>query len=67
DFSNLEWIGASFHQVTFQQCKLTGTNFAEGYLRDCSFNECLASMASFSNTNLKTVRFSDCQLEDTDF
>ncbi|MDA3974114.1 pentapeptide repeat-containing protein [Enterococcus thailandicus] len=67
DFSNLEWIGASFHQVTFQQCKLTGTNFAEGYLRDCSFNECLASMASFSNTNLKTVCFSDCQLEDTEF
>lgn len=67
DFSNLEWIGGSFHQVVFHQCKLTGTNFAESYLRDCTFTDYIASMASFSSTNLKAVSFDHCQLEDSEF
>lgn len=66
-FFNLEWIGGSFHQVVFHQCKLTGTNFAESYLRDCTFTDCIASMASFSSTNLKAVSFDHCQLEDSEF
>ncbi|MEB7842313.1 pentapeptide repeat-containing protein [Enterococcus lactis] len=67
DLSNLEWIGGSFHQVVFHQYKLTGTNFAESYLRDCTFTDCIASMASFSSTNLKAVSFDHCQLEDSEF
>ena len=67
DFSNLEWIGGSFHQVVFHQSKLTGTNFAESYLRDCTFTDCIASMSSFSSTNLKAVSFDHCQLEDSEF
>ncbi|MGX7244185.1 pentapeptide repeat-containing protein [Enterococcus quebecensis] len=67
DLSNTEWIGASFHQVHFRQCKLTGTNFAESYLRDCLFEDCLADYASFSSTNQKVVEFKDTSLTDTEF
>ena len=54
-------------EVVFHQCKLTGTNFAESYLRDCTFTDCIASMSSFSSTNLKAVSFDHCQLEDSEF
>ncbi|MDN6639326.1 MAG: pentapeptide repeat-containing protein [Tetragenococcus sp.] len=67
DFSNLAWIGASFHQVIFRQCKLIGTNFAESYLRDCTFDDCLINFASFSHTDLKAVTFSDCALNEAEF
>lgn len=67
DFSNTEWIGASFHQVHFIQCKLTGTNFAESYLRDCLFEDCLADYASFSATNQKVVHFKQTSLNQTEF
>ena len=67
DLSNLEWIGASFHQVVFKQCKLVGTNFAESFLRDVRFEDCLGNLASFSMTNLKAVAFQDCQLPESEF
>ncbi|EAG2278185.1 hypothetical protein B1N78_16210, partial [Listeria monocytogenes] len=67
DFSNLECFGASFHRVHFKQCKLTGTNFAESYFRDCTFEDCVANFASFSNTNLGTMLFRQCQLNDSEF
>ena len=67
DFSNLEWIGGSFHQVVVDKSKLTGKNFSESYIRDCTFTDCIASMASFSSTNLKAVSFDHCQLEDSEF
>lgn len=67
DFSNTEWIGASFHQVVFHQCKLTGTNFAESYLKDCVFEDCLGDYASFSSADLKTVHFEKTSLVDTEF
>ncbi|MDT2613885.1 pentapeptide repeat-containing protein [Enterococcus dongliensis] len=67
DFSNLEWIGGSFHQVAFENCKLTGCNFAESYLRDCCFTDCLINFGSFSATNLKNVAFENCQLKDSEF
>ncbi|MGO2890843.1 pentapeptide repeat-containing protein [Enterococcus devriesei] len=67
DFSNLEWIGGSFHQVVFENCKLTGCNFAESYLRDCHFKDSLINFGSFSATNLKNVWFENCQLSDGEF
>lgn len=67
DLSNTEWIGASFHQVHFRQCKLTGTNFAESYLRDCLFEDCLADYTSFSATNQKVVTFNQTSLNNTEF
>ena len=33
DFSNVEWLSGSFHRVTFLRCNLTGTNFADSYLK----------------------------------
>lgn len=67
DFSNIEWLKASFHQVIFDQCKLTGANFSESYLRDCQFQDCLCDFASFSQANLKVVTFSRCRLTDSEF
>lgn len=67
DFSNLEWIGGSFHQVVFENCKLTGCNFAESYLRDCRFKDCMINFGSFSGTNLKNVAFENCKLTDSEF
>lgn len=67
DFSNLEWISGSFHQVEFRQCKLIGTNFADSFLRDCKFVDCIANLSFFSSTNLKFVNFDRCELNDSDF
>ena len=67
DFSNLEWIGGSFHQVIFESCKLTGCNFAESYLRDCQFKDCVINFGSYSATNLKNVTFENCQMTDSEF
>lgn len=67
DFSNIEWLKASFHQVVFEQCKLTGANFAESYLRDCKFHDCLCDFTSFSQSNLKFVQFSQCRLTESEF
>lgn len=67
DFSNTEWIGGSFLQVHFHQCKLTGTNFAESYLRDCLFENCLADYASFSSSNAKVVHYKKSSLNSTEF
>jgi len=67
DFSNIEWLKASFHQVIFEQCKLTGANFAESYLRDCQFHDCLCDFTSFSQSNLKVVQFSQCHLTESEF
>lgn len=67
DFSNIEWLKASFHQVIFEQCKLTGANFAESYLRDCQFHDCLCDFVSFSQGNLKVVTFANCRLTDSEF
>lgn len=67
DFSNLEWIGGSFHQIVFENCKLTGCNFAESYLRDCQFKDCVINFGSFSATNLKNVAFENCQMTDSEF
>ena len=47
DFSNVEWLSGSFHRVTFLRCNLTGTNFADSYLKDCLFEDCKADYASF--------------------
>lgn len=67
DFSNLEWIGGSFHQVLFKQCKLTGINFAESYLRDCQFENCLTEFSSFNTTKLDSTAFIDCRLDNSEF
>lgn len=67
DFSNSEWIGASFHSVHFKQCKLTGTNFAESYLRDCFFEDCIIDYGSFSFSNQKMVVFEHTSLKQAEF
>ena len=67
DFSNLELLGASLHQVWFDQCKLTGANFAESYLRDCRFTDCVADFTSFSQTNLNATAFETCRLTEAEF
>ena len=67
DFSNIEWIGASFHRCIFKNCKLTGANFAESLLQNCQFIDCNIPYASFNFTQLKRVYFSDCHLDYSEF
>ena len=67
DFSNSDWIGAGFHQVEFRQCKLTGTNFAESFLKDCLFVDCMLDYASFAAATMKVVHFEESSIRQSDF
>ena len=67
DFSNVEWLSGSFHRVTFLRCNLTGTNFADSYLKDCLFEDCKADYASFRFANFNLVHFNQTRLVESEF
>lgn len=67
DFSNVEWIGGSFHRTIFKNCKLTGANFAESLLQNCQFIDCTINYASFNFSQLKRVIFTNCELNESEF
>ncbi len=50
----------------FVGVKLTGADFAGGYLSDVEFVNCVLRLTSFRMAELKRVTFTDCQLDDVD-
>lgn len=60
---------ASWNNVSFIGCKMTGINFSEAnrFTFRAGFCECQLQFASFHALTLQDIRFDNCQLEGVDF
>jgi uncharacterized protein YjbI with pentapeptide repeats len=57
----------SMRRVTVEGSRLTGLQWTGGDVRESSFADCRADMASFESSKLSHVAFSDGDLRDADF
>jgi uncharacterized protein YjbI with pentapeptide repeats len=57
----------SMRRVEVSGSRLTGLQWTAGEVRESSFSDCRADMASFESSKLAHVTFSDCDLREADF
>jgi uncharacterized protein YjbI with pentapeptide repeats len=57
----------SMRRVGVDGSRLTGFAWTGGDIRDASFRDCRADMASFESSRFAHVSFTDCDLRETDF
>lgn len=62
DLSNCTFSECTFHRVEFEHCKLTGSGFAEAYIRNTTFNQSKCSYIDLSRSNTKAVQFLECDM-----
>lgn len=67
DMANLTAHRTSIARVLFAGGRMTGAHLIDGSLRDVTFRECRADLASFGRSQLTRVRFEDCILVHCDF
>ncbi len=67
DWSNRRETRFSARRVAFVRVRLTGAQLPESTLRDITFADCRADLASFRFAKLERVVFRDCRLEEADF
>jgi uncharacterized protein YjbI with pentapeptide repeats len=67
DFANLRARGCSLMRVSLASSRMTGMSWAEGTVREATFEGCRMDMASFRFSTLKSVVFADCKLMQADF
>lgn len=59
----------SWQEVSFYECKMTGTNLAasNGFSLSLSFEECILSYAIFQDLKLQGTHFVKCNLQEAEF
>jgi uncharacterized protein YjbI with pentapeptide repeats len=67
DLANLQARDCSLVRVAVTGSRMTGLQWAEGGVRDTTFENCRMDMASFRFDNFKSVVFTDCKLTQADF
>jgi uncharacterized protein YjbI with pentapeptide repeats len=67
DLSNATVRNGSMRRVTVDSGRLTGLAWTAGVIRDATFRDCRADMASFEGTRLERVVFEGCNLREADF
>ncbi len=69
NFSLAKVHNASWQNVIFEGCKMTGMDFtgSNKFSLSLEFNNCLLSYVLFTGMNLKDTRFSNCDLQTADF
>lgn len=67
DLSNAVVHGGSMRRSSVSGARLTGLQWTSGELRESSFRDCRADLASFERSGLSGVAFTDCDLRETDF
>ncbi len=53
-------------QSVFRGVKLVGTDFSDGVIQDCEFDECVLRLTNLRMATLRRVIFNDCTIEDMD-
>ena len=69
NFSLSKVHAASWQNVVFEGCKMTGMDFTNSnkFSLSLEFNDCILSYALFTGMNLKGTRFSNSDLQNVDF
>jgi uncharacterized protein YjbI with pentapeptide repeats len=67
NLTNLKAPGASWVRTRIESSSLTGLICTEARLRQVTFADCRADLASFGASELETVLFRDCRLKQADF
>ncbi|HUZ25200.1 MAG TPA: pentapeptide repeat-containing protein [Streptosporangiaceae bacterium] len=67
DLANLRARECALLRVAVSASRLTGMSWAEGSVREVTFDSCRMDMASFRFSALKGVVFTGCKLQDADF
>lgn len=67
DLANLQARDCSLVRVAITGSRMIGLQWAEGGVRDTTFENCRMDMASFRFGTLKSVVFTDCKLIQADF
>lgn len=67
DLANLRARECSFMRVSLAGSRMLGLSWAEGSVRDTTFEDCRMDLASFRFTTFKTVVFTGCKLLQADF
>lgn len=69
DFSNIVWnredrfSGSSLHSVTFDHCKMVGTDFGNCLLKKVKFQNCIGRYLNFSESSFQDVCIDSCQFQ----
>lgn len=69
DFSNVVWntdaefAGPVLHQVTFDNCKMVGTDFGMTAFKKVTFQNCVGRYVNFSFTTMKEVKLLNCSFQ----
>jgi uncharacterized protein YjbI with pentapeptide repeats len=67
NLANLVVRNGSMRRVAVGAGRLTGMTWTAGTLRDATFRDCRADLASFAESRLERVSFENCNLRDADF
>lgn len=67
DLANLRARECSFIRVSFLGSRMLGLSWAEGSVRDSTFEDCRMDLASFRFTTFRTAVFTGCKLVQADF
>jgi uncharacterized protein YjbI with pentapeptide repeats len=69
NLGNMKLQGTAMKSVAFQDCKLTGLQFADchPFLFAVSFKDCRLEYASFHGKSMKATKFIRCDLTEVDF
>ncbi len=57
---------ATARQSLFSSGKLVGTDFSDGLVQDCEFNDCVVRLTNFRMATIRRTRFTGCTLEEVD-
>jgi uncharacterized protein YjbI with pentapeptide repeats len=66
DWSNSQALRAALNRVTLSQCRLTGSELAEGSLTDVLFDGCRLDLVGLRFARLERVVFRECRLNEAD-
>ncbi len=67
DLANAKLEHSIFRNVTFSNCRLTGTSFSRGNFKRVLLKACKANLASFRFCKFENCRFQNCDLQGADF
>jgi uncharacterized protein YjbI with pentapeptide repeats len=67
DLANLRARDSSLVRVAVNSSRMTGFQWAEGGVRETTFESCRMDMASFRFSTFKNAVFTDCKLMQADF
>lgn len=69
DFSNVVWntnaefAGPYLHKVTFDNCKMVGTDFGMTTIKKVAFQNCVGRYVNFSFVTMKEVKIISCSFQ----